>query len=86
MANMSEHDQTQAPGWDVDCRKAARDRVRRRLGDAERQREAKAAREREEAAALLSRRSRGKLTPPAEDDVIALRFSEPDDRQSRRHH
>lgn len=78
MANMSENEKTLDPGWEIECTKAARDRVRRRLGDA--------ARQREEAALLQFRRSRGKVPPPAEDDVIALRFSEEDhDRKLRRH-
>ena len=57
---------TPYPDWQTDCRKAARDRARRRLGGMPREQSADAVVDNHPF------RSKGKLMRPAEDEVVAL--------------
>lgn len=72
MAGQGETDNTPNPEWTVECKQAARDRMRRRLGGGNKQRTDQV----EETAPPL--RARGKLARPREDEVISLRFDDAD--------
>jgi hypothetical protein len=76
MTNIGGKENPPAPGWEFECSMAARDRARRRLGGG--------ARQQPDPDDLPFRRSRGKLVPTGDDDVIALRFQMSEER-SREH-
>jgi hypothetical protein len=77
MTNSPGNEKIPTFAWETECSRAARDRVRRRLGDA--------IRRSDKAEAILARRSRGKTAPNSEGEVIALRFSA-GGRGARSHH